>query len=211
MIYDTPGKVFKGMADSIRQLEGSSSPIPVVDMPDRIRELQRTPLSIDISGKTSRNWIEELIPYVYILRGDSGMSTSLGSMFYHLFPANGSASGHPDIDLSKLYLPPTVQNLKEMFAFSIVNSVDFDNWDTRYITNMESMFAGCEFNKMWLPKTFTNSNLLHPPFQGCGYLGSPFNFDIYTDSTEDRTQEWGINTQYLTVHYNSTHQDFLNA
>jgi hypothetical protein len=210
MIYDTPGKTFKGMADAIRTLEGSSAPIPVIEMPDRIRALQPTPLSIDISGKTSKNWVEALIPYIYILRGNSGMSVILNGMFsnYCAYQIR-STSGLPDIDLSSLYLPPSVKSLAGMFRNSRINSIDFDTWDTRYIHSMYDMFSNCAFNKVWLPKSFTNQNLANPPFLNV-YNTNNFDFDIYTDSTEDRTQEWGINP-VITVHYNSTHQDFLNA
>lgn len=212
MIYDTPGKTFKGMADAIRQLEGSAAPIPVIEMPDRIRALQPTPLSIDISGKTSKNWVEALIPYVYILSGNSGMSTRLSDMFsdycaYQSYPYFDLS----DIDLSNLYLPPTVTSLADMFRGCCVNSIDFDNWDTRYVLSMSGMFRDCRFNKIWLPKSFVHSAPANRPFEGCGYATYEFNFEIYTDSTEDRTQEWGINTLWITVHYNSTHQDFLNA
>lgn len=118
---------------------------------------------------------------------------------------------------------------------------DFSGWDTRKGTNFQSMFSGCSgaafapdltgwdtsnatnmygfFNnfavftrkKIWVPKTFVAtrvSSASNKPF----YISPGTNgADVYTDATDAATQGWGTPNAKYTFHYNSTHDDFLNA
>ena len=100
-----------------------------------------------------------------------------------------------------------------------LQSIDLSGWDTRNVTTMERMFAYMRNRggKIWVPSTFVATNVPYSnqkPFYitPCDPYDPYFNkWNIYTDASDAATQGWGtINSNFI-VHYNSTHQDFLNA
>ena len=93
-----------------------------------------------------------------------------------------------------------------------LQALDLDNWDTSTVTNVQYMFRDAfpSGGKIWVPSTFVGtsiSNDRYKPF----YETPGGQVDVYTDATDATTQAWGTIHANFTMHYNSTHQAFLNA
>lgn len=118
---------------------------------------------------------------------------------------------HPSLDLSH-FRTSNVQYMQNMFSLSVLSSLDLDNWDTSNALSMQNMFSQSFTygGKVWVPSTFvatavtSNSN---KPF----YRAPSGPVHVYTDATDAETQGWGTIASNFIMHYNTTHQDFLNA
>lgn len=147
---------------------------------------------------------------------DTSSVTNMSAFFY------GSAVR--SIDVSS-WDTSSVANMSLMFYENNLRSIDLSDWDTSNVTNMQEMFktgkggtSTIPKGKIWIPSTFVAhnvSNLSDKPFNYAPYI----DWDVYTDATDAESQGWGQiyigESGYLVgkfiMHYNSTHQDFLNA
>jgi surface protein len=102
-----------------------------------------------------------------------------------------------------------------------LQSIDLSGWVTSAVTDMTNMFAYMRNagGKIWVPSTFSRGSIQREsqaPFSAapCSQQYSPFDYwHIYTDVADATTaqQRWGPIHSNFIVHYNSTHQDFINA
>lgn len=111
----------------------------------------------------------------------------------------------------------SVKSMELMFHGSKVRSIDLSGWNTVGVTNMYYMFASLggnygDWGKIWVPSTFKATGVTedtYKPFYSRG--ASTGYWDVYTDATDATTQRWGTIASGFHMHYNSTHQDFINA
>lgn len=150
------------------------------------------------------------LPSLDITHFDTSKVTTMWYMFQYL----GYQNLNPlSLDLSN-FRTSLVTNMGGMFSNASLTSLDLDNWNTSSVTNMSSMFYRAfphpVSNKMWVPSTFVATSVTMASYKP--FYADPYrSVDVYTDATDATTQGWGaIHTNY-TIHYNTTHQDFLNA
>ena len=112
------------------------------------------------------------------------------------------------LDLST-FRTPALLNLGSTFRAANLQSLDLDNWDTSNVTSMSNMLDGAfpSGGKMWVPSTFVATSTSYKPFA----YAPGGQVDVYTDATDATTQGWGTIDAKFTMHYNTTHQAFLNA
>lgn len=133
--------------------------------------------------------------------------TKMDAMFYGLARLSSVIS----LDLST-FRTSNVTTMYQMFRTANLQVLDLDNWNTSNVTTMQNMFNNAfkNGNALWVPSTFvatavsTDSN---KPF----YADPGAQVHVYTNATSAAAQGWGtIHSNYI-MHYNTTHQDFLNA
>lgn len=137
---------------------------------------------------------------------DTSNVTTMQSMFQSAFATSLDLSGW---DVSK------VTKMHYMFNYCRAGSIDLSGWNTSNVDTMSYMFGSVgdssySGGKMWVPASFTAtnvSNAAEKPF----YRPARGSWNVYTNATDATTQEWGTIAPSFIVHYNSTHQDFLNA
>ena len=115
------------------------------------------------------------------------------------------------LDLST-FRTSNVTTLLQMFYRANLQSLDLDNWDTSNVTTMQNLFlhAFDAGGKMWVPSTFVGTSIsvsTYKPF----YSDPGSQVHVFTNATSASAQGWGtIHSNYI-MHYNTTHQDFLNS
>lgn len=230
MAYNTPGEVLTDIANSIRTLHSSSSPIAYVDLPGLIKGAIPED-GIDLSNYNGTNWILAFIDHIdfdemgsmnglfsAINRGTSNPAQSLTlkdiqvydkcdcyGMFFQSRLADVNLSGWEFIPTP--YQSTSSLTFNNMFGSANILSLDFTGWDTNIVTSMKDMFLSATVTKMWVPSTFVATAVT-------GDSNKPFktgNLVIYTDATDAQTQGWGTIGSNVVIHYNSTYQDFINA
>ena len=134
--------------------------------------------------------------------------TDVAGMFW------GYKSYRVDLDLSSFDTSNLI-SMSRMFGtegnMTNIWTIDFSNWDTANVGSMANMFERFH-GIIWVPSTFVGTSITNPnykPFHGFESLGA--SVEVYTDATDAGTQGWGTIDSDFTMHYNSTHQDFLNA
>lgn len=133
--------------------------------------------------------------------------TTMQSMFSYIA---SKAATPVSLDLST-FRTSNVTTLLQMFSRANLQSLDLDNWDTSNVTTMQNIFYNA-FNaggKIWVPSTFVSTqinNISLKPF----YADPGGQVEVYTDATDATSQGWGTPHANYVMHYNSTHQDFIN-
>lgn len=138
---------------------------------------------------------------------------------------------NPDLDLWDV---KSVNNMANMFSgcYGSAFNPDFGNpdriildpngiytirghgWETQNVTTMRNMLyniATQHRKKVWAPKSFVATRVTSasskPFYADPGEKG----VDLYTDATSATAQGWGTIHANYTVHWGSTHSDFVNA
>lgn len=133
--------------------------------------------------------------------------TNMSSMFSYM----ASKVATPvSLDLST-FRTSSVTTMQQMFSNANLQSLDLSNWDTSNVTTMQNMFYNAfkSAGKMWVPSTFVSTQINSASYK-------PFNsnpggqVEVYTDATDATSQGWGTPHANYVMHYNSTHQDFIN-
>ena len=141
----------------------------------------------------------------------SNLTTSNVTIMRNMFSYIAYSAQNPiSLDLST-FRTSNVTDMLQMFSHANLQVLDMDNWDTSNVTEMLNMFlqAFPSGGKMWVPSTFVANSVQS--------LNKPFSKDpggqvqVYTNATDATTQGWGTINAHFTMHYNTTHQDFLNA
>ncbi len=139
----------------------------------------------------------------------SNFDTSQVTNMREMFSASGTFNATPiHFDLSN-WDTSKVTNMYRMFN-GLKGTIDLSNWDTSNVTTMEYMFNGV-VGTMWIPSTFVATAVISDENKPFYYYLPSGSAEIYTDATDAQTQGWGTINPKFTIHYNSTHQDFLNA
>lgn len=194
------------IANAIRTKAGTQSSMTLDEMPTAIANIPSGGGStIDLTGYTGTTWFSGVIDHLDV----SGMTD-----MRNMFATKLTSSPALDYDFSSWDVS-NVTTMGSMFSSCHgMASLDLDGWDTANCTNFSIMF-GYTFpfaggGKLWVPSTFVATGAeydVYKPF----YYQANSTVDVYTNATDATTQGWGTIDPTFVMHYNSTHQDFLNA
>lgn len=193
------------IANAIRTKAGTQSSMTLDDMPTAIANIPSGGGStIDLTGYTGTTWLSAVVTHLDV-SGMTDMNNMLSSKL------TGTAA---DYDLSSWDVS-NVTTMGSVFSSCYgIRSLDLDGWDTSNCTNF-STFLGYAFpfgggGKLWVPSTFVATGAEYD-FQKPFYTAANSTVDVYTNATDATTQGWGTIASTFVMHYNTTHQDFLNA
>jgi hypothetical protein len=139
----------------------------------------------------------------------SSKLTSISAMF------RSASCGNRYLDLSGIDVS-SVDSMQETFReFKSDGCIDFDGWNTSNVTYfsgfMQSIgtISGNASLFIWIPSSFVATNASSKPFS---YYTSGGNVHIYTNVEEDKVaaQNWGDINSDFTMHYGSTHDEFVS-
>lgn len=192
------------IANAIRTKAGTQSSMTLDEMPTAIANIPSGGGAIDLTGCTGSTWIAEAVKHF-----DTSGMTNMNYMFGATL-----TSGPQDYDLSSWDVS-NVTTMNQMFEDCTgIRSLDLDGWNTSNCIYMNS-FLGYAFYdgvacKLWVPSTFVATRVsdnYRKPF----YAAPNTTVDVFTNATDAATQGWGTIDSSFVMHYNATHQDFLNA
>jgi len=177
---------------------------------------QRTATSIDVSGFNTSNVTDmsymfyfcQNITSLNLVNFNTSNVTDMSGMFSYMA---SNVATPVSLDLST-FRTSNVNTLLQMFYRANLQSLDLDNWDTSNVTTMQNLFlhAFDAGGKMWVPSTFVGTSIsvsTYKPF----YSDPGSQVHVFTNATSASAQGWGtIHSNYI-MHYNTTHQDFLNS
>ena len=194
------------IANAIRTKAGTQSSMTLDDMPTAIANIPSGGGStIDLTGYTGTTWLSGVIDHLDV----SGMTD-----MQNMFASKLTSTPALDYDFSA-WTVSQVTNMGYMFSgCNGILSLDLDGWNTANCTNMAGMF-GYSFpyggtGKLWVPSTFVSTGVsidFLKPFTN----EANTTVQVYTNATDATTQGWGTIASTFVMHYNTTHQDFLNA
>lgn len=193
------------IANAIRTKAGTQNSMTLDQMPTAIANIPSGGSGdIDLTGYTGNTWLSEVVKHL-----DTSGMTSMDNMF------SGKLTGSTvDYDLSSLDVSNVITMGYIFASCTGILSLDLDTWNTANCINMAGMFSyAFPFSgtgKLWVPSTFVAtgvSSSFMKPFNNAANT----TVDVYTDATDATTQGWGTIDATFVMHYNSTHQDFLNA
>lgn len=192
------------IANAIRTKAGTQNSMTLDEMPTAIANIPSGGGStIDLTGYTGDTWLSEVVKHL-----DTSGMTNMEYMF-----GSKLTSGQQVYDLSSWDVS-NVTTMGQMFdGCSGIYSLDLDNWNTARCDNFYS-FLGYSFSsggKLWVPSTFVATAAVSADFVKPFYTEAGNTVDVYTNATDATTQGWGTIDPTFVMHYNSTHQDFLNA
>lgn len=198
------------IANAIRTKAGTQASMTLDDMPTAIANIPSGGGStIDLTGFTGVTWFPEVLKHL-----DTSGMTNMANMFRAILQNNEYGDPYLNIDLSSWDVSH-VTTMRNMFTTAPgLLSLDLDGWNTASCTSMQEMFLQAfsygGSNKLWVPSTFvaTNARFSYqkPFFEAASGL-----VNVYTNATDATSQGWGTIDPTFVMHYNSTHQDFLNA
>lgn len=201
------------IANAIRTKAGTQSSMTLDEMPTAIANIPSGGGStIDLTGFTGKTWFPEVLKHL-----DTSGMTNMARMLQGMLQLDEYGNPYLDVDLSSWDVS-NVTSMTRMFASCYgLLSLDLDGWNTASCTSMQEMFSSA-FNsgstgKIWVPSTFVATGVRYGYQKPFSDIGSPnTTVDVYTNATDAATQGWGtIDTSHFVMHYNTTHQDFLNA
>lgn len=201
------------IANAIRTKAGTQASMTLDEMPTAIANIPSGGSGdIDLTGFNGVTWFVEVMKHL-----DTFGMTNMARMFSGKIQLSEFGEPYMDLDLSSWDVS-NVTTMNSMFsACPGLLSLDLDGWNTARCTTMQEMFSSA-FNsgstgKIWVPSTFVATGVRYGYQKPFSDTGAPqTTVDVYTNATDAATQGWGtIDTSHFVMHYNSTHQDFLNA
>lgn len=213
------GSKITAIANAIRTKTGSSGLLTLDQMPSAISNIPSGGSSIDMTGATGGTWTAYVASHL-----DVSNITDFSWMFYGAGGYYVSSSVHSSVINETLDLSSwDVSNATDfyrMFSNAGYRKIDLDGWDTSNVTNMQLMFnlyaSGHwvnHYHHVWIPSTFVAHNVTNSSYKPFNTTASTsgYKIQVYTNAANATEQGWGtVSSGFFIMHYNYTHEQFLN-